>query len=88
MTQRLEIQQTYIPSDESLEQGRNRSRELHFTAEQPNKPDLASVGNSLAGGPPPPPDQGVFNAVAEQHKCGCPFGCQTQGFDVQQIAFP
>ena len=44
-----------LPSDESLEQGQNRSRELHFTAEQPDKPDLASVGNSLASGPPPPP---------------------------------
>ena len=43
----------HIPSDESLEQGRNRSRELHFTAEQPDKPYLASVGNSLASGPPP-----------------------------------
>ena len=28
---------------------------LHFTAEQLDNPDLASVGNSLAGGPPPPP---------------------------------
>ncbi len=50
-----ELQQIHIPSDESLEQGRNRSRELHFTAEQPDKPYLASVGNSLASGPPPPP---------------------------------
>ena len=41
--QRLENQHIYIPSDESLEQGRNRSRELHCTAEQPDKPDLASV---------------------------------------------
>ena len=43
-----------MPSDESLEEGRNRSREVHFTAEQPDKPDLAPVGNSLASGPPPP----------------------------------
>ena len=43
-----------MPSDESLEQGRNRSWEVHFTAEQPDKPDLASVGNSLASGPPSP----------------------------------
>ena len=29
-------------------------RELHFTAEQPDKPDMASVGNSLASPLPPP----------------------------------
>ena len=27
----------------------------HVIAEQPDKPDLASVENSLASGPPPPP---------------------------------
>ena len=40
----IQYQQSYIPSDESLEQGRNPSRELHFTAERPDKPYLASVG--------------------------------------------
>ena len=30
-----DIQQFHIPSDESLEQGRNRSRELLFYMEQP-----------------------------------------------------
>ena len=58
-----DIQQTHIPSDESLEQGRNRSRELLFHTEQPDKPCWRS-GRHYGSGTPPSPLHGFCAPVS------------------------